>query len=230
MTFAIIMPVLNEAPIIHDALMRLQSLREAGARIVLADGGSTDDTGAIAAPLADAIIAAPRGRGAQMNAGAGAMDADVYVFLHADGALPEGALEAIKSGLAQTGRQWGRFDVRMARAHPLLSLVAALMNARSRLTGMATGDQAIFVTRHALAESGGFADIALMEDIAFCRTLRTFGPPLCLREKVTISPRRWEKHGILRTILMMWRLRLRYFFGADPADLARDYGYEPRDG
>ena len=110
----------------------------------------------------------------------------------------------------------------------MLPIVAALMNGRSRLTGIATGDQAIFVTRDAFARVGGFPDIPLMEDIAFSSAMRRIARPACLAEKVTTSGRRWEKHGVWRTILTMWWLRLRFWFGVSPQTLAREYGYVPR--
>lgn len=229
MRFSIVVPVLNEAPIIEAALARLQVFRERGASVIVADGGSADGTARLAAPLADVIVTAPRGRGAQMNAGAGMRDADVYVFLHADTILPDNALGAIEMALARTGRRWGRFDVRIGSARLSLKLVGAMMNLRSRLTGIATGDQAMFVTRGALAESGGIPDIALMEDIAFSKALKALGPPACLSDKVVTSARRWETHGVVRTVIQMWRLRLRFFLGADPDALAREYGYTPRD-
>src|SRR5262249_25794712 len=170
---------------------------------------------------ADHIGAAPRGRAAQMNAGAKLARHDVLLFLHADTRLPPDADLMVLKGLTQSGRVWGRFDVTIAGTSPLLSVVAFMMNARSRATGIATGDQAMFMTRAAFDTAGGFPDIALMEDIAVSRTLKRLSPPLCLRQRVTASGRRWEKHGVVRTILLMWRLRLAYFLGAAPAALAQ---------
>jgi len=146
------------------------------------------------------------------------------VFLHADTRLPADADLLILDGIARSGRAWGRFDVRIEGAHPLFPVIAFFMNARSRLTGIATGDQAMFVKRAAFTTVFGFPLIALMEDIALSRTLKRVSPPLCLRARVTTSGRRWEKRGVARTILLMWRLRLAYFFGAAPDDLARRYG------
>ena len=227
--FAIIIPVLNEAAMIAQSLMRLQPLRAQGAQIIVADGGSVDATRDLAAPLADRVIIAPRGRGARMNAGAADLPADIYIFLHADTVLPDNALDDIDAALKSSARQWGRFDVRFDAPHPMLMLVAVMMNLRSRLTGIATGDQAMFMTRAAFARAGGFPDIALMEDIVMSVRLKAISAPACLSAKVTTSARRWLEHGILRTILLMWRLRLRLFFGAHPNDLAREYGYRPRD-
>jgi rSAM/selenodomain-associated transferase 2 len=207
-------------------------LRARGAEVIVVDGGSADRTVALARPLADRLIAAPRGRAAQMNAGAAAARGDVLLFLHADTALPADADRLIVDRLAQSGRvsrhAWGRFDIAIAGHHPLFPLIAALMNLRSRVTGIATGDQAIFVDKAAFAAVGGFPDIALMEDIVLSRRLKRLSRPLCLAARALTSGRRWEKHGVVRTILTMWRLRLAFFFGAAPEKLAARYGYAPR--
>jgi rSAM/selenodomain-associated transferase 2 len=221
---SIIIPVLDEEAGIAACLAALAPLRARGAEAIVADGGSADATVAIAAPLADRIVQAPRGRAAQMNAGAAVASGDVLLFLHADTRLPEAADRLVIEGLARNRREWGRFDVTIEGRPALLAVVAALMNARSRLTGIATGDQAIFARREAFVAAGGFPPIALMEDVAFSRAMKRRGPPLCLRERATTSGRRWERHGTLRTILLMWRLRLAYFLGADPARLAARYG------
>jgi rSAM/selenodomain-associated transferase 2 len=216
---SIIVPVLNEAAIIGRTLDALAPLRAAGHELIVVDGGSEDDSAALAAPLADRVLAAPRGRARQMNAGAAAATGDVLVFVHADTQLPAGAADEI---LAQTqSHAWGRFDVRIEGRSPWLAVIAAGMNLRSRLTGIATGDQAIFVRRAAFT---GFPEIALMEDIAFSKAMKRRGPPACLHQRVVTSGRRWERHGVLRTVLLMWRLRLAYFLGAAPEDLARRYG------
>ena len=214
---------------IASCLQQLAAPRKDGAQVIVADGCSTDATISTALPLCDIVVTAPRGRASQMNAGAEATQGDILLFLHADTQLPENGPEALIAGLAAGKHDWGRFDVRIEGTSRLLALVAAMMNLRSRWTGIATGDQAIFVRRTAFDAVGGFPDIPLMEDIEISRRLRRLGPPLCLREKVTTSGRRWEKNGVLRTILFMWRLRLTHYFGADPAVLARQYGYTPRD-
>jgi rSAM/selenodomain-associated transferase 2 len=226
-TLSIIIPVLDEAERIAAALTALAPLRRSGAEVIVVDGGSRDGTADIARPLADTVLTAPRGRATQMNAGAAVAHGDVLLFLHADTRLPDGADRLIHDGLARTGRAWGRFDIAIAGRRAVLPAVACAMNLRSRLTGIATGDQAMFVTRAAFAQVGGFADIALMEDIELSRRLKRVSPPLALRARVTTSGRRWEQHGVVRTILLMWRLRLAYFLGAEPAVLARRYGYEP---
>jgi rSAM/selenodomain-associated transferase 2 len=225
---SIIVPVLNEQAGIAAMLQDLSGLRARGAEVIVVDGGSRDDTVALARPLCDRLIAAPRGRAAQMNAGAGVARGDVLLFLHADTGLPADADRLVCDGLAASGRPWGRFDVRIDGRHPLLPLIAAMMNLRSRLTGIATGDQAIFVDRGAFTAVGGFPDIALMEDIVLSRRLKRLGRPLCLSARALTSGRRWEKHGVVRTILTMWRLRLAFFLGAEPAKLAASYGYVPR--
>lgn len=219
--FSIIIPTLDEEETIVACLTPLQSLRQQ-AEIVIVDGGSHDRTEELAAPLADRVLAAPRGRASQMNAGARVAHGKVLVFLHADTFLPQGALESIGKGIGHyTG--WGRFDIRLEGGPAILKIVALLMNLRSRLTGIATGDQVIFVSRHLFDQVGGFPQIALMEDIALCGQLKKLGPPRCLKAKVSSSARRWRQYGVGRTILLMWWLRLRYFFGADPELLAACY-------
>jgi rSAM/selenodomain-associated transferase 2 len=223
MRLSIVMPVLNEAAGIEAALRALAPLRAYGVEVVVVDGGSTDGTAALAHPLADRVFAAPRGRALQMNAGTAAASGDALLFLHADTRLPDNADRLILDGLE--GRVWGRFDVRFDEGG-WLRLVGIMMNTRSRLTGIATGDQAMFMTRAAFDEVGGFPPIALMEDVALSARLKRCGRPFCLSARVTTSGRRWRQHGLWRTILLMWQLRLRYFLGANPARLARAYGHE----
>jgi rSAM/selenodomain-associated transferase 2 len=223
MSLSIIIPCLDEAEGIAATLAALQSLRGRGAEVIVVDGGSRDDTVALARPLADAVVEAPCGRALQMNAGAARARGEILLFLHADCRLPDAADGLIIDGLRRERKNWGRFDVVIAGRHPLLKMVAASMNLRSRLTGIATGDQGIFVTRTLFEAAGRFPEIALMEDIALCSRLRQFGAPLCLRHRLSTSGRRWEKHGVLRTIFLMWRLRLAYWLGADPHKLALRY-------
>jgi rSAM/selenodomain-associated transferase 2 len=223
---SIIIPVLNEGDNIAAALDALAHLRALGTEVIVVDGGSRDATVERAKLRADRVVLAPRGRALQMNAGAERASGDVLLFLHADTRLPAEASRLVLNGLDQSRRVWGRFDVKIDGRSRLLPVVAWLMRLRSRLTGIATGDQAIFLRREAFQVVGGFPTIALMEDIAICKRLKRLGRPLCLRACVTTSGRRWEKHGVLSTILLMWRLRFAYFLGADPNQLARQYGYE----
>jgi rSAM/selenodomain-associated transferase 2 len=223
MKLSIIMPVLDEAAEIGAALTALAPFRARGVEVIVADGGSHDGTAALARALADHVIASPRGRAVQMNAGAAVARGDVLLFLHADTRLPEGADRLVLDGLARSNKAWGRFDVRFDGGG--LGLIAFMMNWRSRLSGIATGDQAMFVARAAFENAGGFPVIALMEDVALSVRLKRSGRPLALRTRVTTSAQRWRKHGVLRTILLMWKLRLAFSLGADPAKLARAYGY-----
>jgi rSAM/selenodomain-associated transferase 2 len=223
---SIIMPVLNEGEGIAAALDALAVLRALGTEVMVVDGGSRDATIQRARLRADRVIAAPRGRGLQMNAGADKASGDVLLFLHADTRLPADADHVVLNGLERSGRVWGRFDAEIEGQSPLLVVIAWLMNLRSRLTGIATGDQAMFVRRDAFQAAGGFAAIPLMEDVELCKRLRRVSRPLCLRERVVTSGRRWEKDGVLNTVVLMWRLRLAYFLGADPKALAQRYGYE----
>ena len=223
---SIIMPVLDEGEGVAATLDALADMRSLGVEVIVVDGGSRDATIQRARPRADRVISAPRGRASQMNAGAQKASGDVLLFLHADTRLPADADHLVLNGLERSGRAWGRFDLNIEGRHPLLHVVGRLISLRSRLTGIATGDQAIFVRRDAFNAAGGFAAIPVMEDIALCKRLKRMSRPLCLRECVITSGRRWEKNGVLRTIMLMWRLRVSYFFGADPKRLARQYGYD----
>lgn len=222
---SIVVPVLDEAPGIEACLRALAPLRARGAEVIVVDGGSSDATAALAQPLCDRVLVSPRGRAVQMNAGARAASGEAILFLHADTTLPDDAGRLIAGALDR--RAWGRFDVRIMGAPAALAVVAALMNLRSRLTGIATGDQAMFVRRATFEAVGGFPDLALMEDIALSRRLLAHGRPACLRARACTSGRRWERQGVARTILLMWRLRYAYWRGADPAELARRYAPHP---
>ena len=221
---SIVVPALDEAAGIGETLRSLAPLRAAGHEVIVADGGSRDATVAIATPRADRVIVAPRGRASQMNAGAAVATGDVLLFLHADSRLPADAATAIDEAI-RAGRRWGRFDVTIEGRSRMLPVVAASMNLRSRLTGIATGDQGIFVERSLFAEAGGFPPIPLMEDLALSRALaRRTGRPACLSSRIRTSGRRWDRDGAWRTILLMWRLRAAWALGADPVRLANAYG------
>jgi rSAM/selenodomain-associated transferase 2 len=215
---SIVMPVLNEAERIGAALQALAPLRRDGCEVIVVDGGSADRTRELAEPLCDRVVSSARGRALQMNAGARHATGDTLLFLHADTRLPPDGEIFIRDAL--TRHLWGRFDVEIEGRQRLLKVVGCAMNLRSRLSGIATGDQAIFVRRDAFP---GFPPIALMEDIAFSREMKRRGAPACLRERVRTSGRRWERRGVLRTVVLMWRLRLLYYFGAPPDRLARLY-------
>ncbi len=226
MKISIIVPALNEAEGIAAALTGLALLRKRGHEVIVVDGSSSDKTAARSRGAADRVVAAPRGRASQMNAGAALAQGEVLLFLHADTRLPENADARILQGLAASGRAWGRFDVHIEGKSRLLPVIAFFMNLRSRATGIATGDQAIFVRRDAFRRIGGFPPFELMEDIALSRSLKRVSRPLCLADKAVTSGRRWERRGVLRTVLLMAWLRLAFFFGAAAAKLARLYDGE----
>ncbi|MGH6612406.1 MAG: TIGR04283 family arsenosugar biosynthesis glycosyltransferase, partial [Burkholderiaceae bacterium] len=194
--------------------------------VFVVDGGSADATCERARSAADHVLQSARGRAQQMNAGAAmalAAGAEALLFLHVDCKLPERADQLIDNALRDSGCAWGRFDVRIEGAARMLHIIAMSMNWRSRLTGICTGDQAIFITHAMFERLRGFAPIALMEDIEFSKRANAISRPIVIRQRVTTSSRRWQRHGIWRTILLMWRFRLAYFFGADPQRLADRY-------
>lgn len=220
MKFSLIIPTLNEEKTIISCLLPLQPLRDK-CEIIIVDAAEQPMVNAPHAHLADQIISSAKGRARQMNTGADHASGDILIFLHADTYLPEHALQLIEQHLGN--KHWGRFDIQLSGDPFMLKIIAGMMNRRSRLTGIATGDQAIFVTKVAFEKAGRYPDIALMEDIALSKALKKIGPPLCLNSKVTSSGRRWQRYGVYRTILLMWSLRLRYLFGADPQLLAELY-------
>lgn len=222
-TLSVIIPVLNEERILAAALQRLAALRERGVQVIVVDGGSKDATLTIAHAASDHVLVSNPGRARQMNAGRVLAHGDILLFLHADTQLPEQADLLLTSALARSGRCWGRFDVHIAGRSRLLPVIAAMMNLRSRLSGIATGDQGMFVRRMDFDALGGFPDQPLMEDIELSRRLLQHGRPLCLRQRVITSGRRWDHAGVWRTVLLMWSLRLRYWLGESPERLARRY-------
>lgn len=218
---SIIIPAIDEAERLATVLPSLARLRQAGHEVIVVDGGSGDDTRVRAGALADRVLIAGRGRARQMNAGARAAGGEVLLFLHADSLLPPDTGNAIAHAMGVSC--WGRFDVRLRGREWPFRVIETFMNLRSRFTGIATGDQAIFVARDTFNAIGGYPDIPLMEDIAISRRLKAIAHPACLRQKVVTSSRRWRTHGILRTVVLMWRLRLAFALGADPRQLARRY-------
>ena len=221
MRLSIVVPVLNEAQGIAAFLAPLQALRELGHEVIVVDGDSSDSTADAARPLADHVVTSPRGRAIQMNCGARIGSGDALIFLHADTQLPDNAPGLIEKALMH--HAWGRFDVKIAGRSGWLPVIAAMMNLRSRLTGIATGDQAIFVSRAAFDAVGGYPDQPLMEDIELSKRLKRIAPPACLRARAATSGRRWERHGAWCTILLMWRLRFDYWRGVPAARLAARY-------
>ena len=220
---SIIVPVLNEADVIETILRQLQGCRSCGHEVIVVDGGSTDATAHIALPLVDRIIHAPTGRACQMQAGADRACGELLWFLHADTRIPGNACHAILDALTPVKQCWGYFEVQFPERNRLLGLIAWMMNRRTRLTKIATGDQGIFVTRSLFRQVAGFRQIPLMEDIALSRSLKRHSQPACITMKLITSSRRWRRDGILRTILLLWSLRVAYFLGTSPATLAKYY-------
>lgn len=216
---SIILPVLNEALALQQHLPALQEARAAGHEVIVVDGGSRDTGPALASPLADRVLASAPGRARQMNAGAAVASGDVLLFLHVDTRLPPGAISLLQQHFAHKAVQWGRFDVQLSGAHPAFRVIETMINLRSRVSGVATGDQALFIRAALFQALGGFPAVPLMEDVAITKALRRIARPLCLRERVVTSSRRWETHGIARTVLLMWWLRLLYVLGVAPARL-----------
>lgn len=221
MFLSVIIPVLNEAAVIRQALERAGGC---GAdEVLVVDGGSRDDTVSIVRRTGCRLVHSAPGRAFQMNAGAAQARGDVFLFLHADTRLPATARSAVASALADEGTVGGRFDVRLDQHRRVFRLLAFAINWRSRLTKIATGDQAIFVRRRVFEAMRGFKEIPLMEDVDFSRRLRRRGKVACLRECVITSARRWQRHGPWKTIALMWTLRLLYFLGVSPARLKALY-------
>ncbi len=219
---SIIIPVLNEAETIEIFLQKLQALRIQGHELVLVDGRSQDDTCTLARPYVDRMMSSEPGRAKQQELGAKLATGQVFLFLHADTRLPEQADQYILLALAQ-GFFWGRFNVRLSGSHWFFRIIERMMNWRSCLTGIATGDQAIFVSRMLYKDAGGMPQIDLMEDIELSKRLGKWTRPACLKSAVITSSRRWEENGILSTIFLMWKLRLQYYFGVKPEILLKKY-------
>ncbi|MDG2072553.1 MAG: TIGR04283 family arsenosugar biosynthesis glycosyltransferase [Pseudomonadales bacterium] len=216
-TTTVIIPVLNEAPHIEKLLAPLT-----GIDVIIVDGGSTDNTLALLTAFKAKVIQGSTGRARQMNAGAAEATGDILIFLHADTRLPEGWQNNLRD-FADSKKVWGRFNLQFDETTPAFSVLAFMMNWRSRLTGICTGDQAIFVRRSAFDKLNGFADIPLMEDIDISRRLRRESWPHCVPDKATTSARRWRARGLIRTVLHMWWYRLQYFFGVSPERLVKSY-------
>ncbi len=226
MSLSIVIPVRQEAERLPTLLQALQPLRKAGAEVIVVDGQSTDDTPAIARLYETVLLQIPAGRARQMNAGAAIARGNLLLFLHADTRLPEQeSVLALPELLDKKKKNWGFFAVRLDSSHPVLWLVGKMISWRSRLSRVATGDQAIFVNKSLFQQMGGFPDLPIMEDVAFSKRLRRQHPPLVMPQTVTTSARRWEKYGIWQTILLMWRLRWAFWRGVPASSLAKFYHY-----
>lgn len=218
---SIIVPVLNEEKKLPDLLSHLQVFREQGHELIIVDGGSNDNSLMLAQMSADNVIVSRKGRAIQMNSGASVARGEVLLFLHSDTFLPETALNTIEDFVQDSF--WGRFDVRLSSNKFIFRIIESLINIRSRLTSINTGDQAIFIESQLFNVVGGFPEIALMEDIAISKKLKNIIPPICLKQKVISSSRRWEKRGVIATVFLMWKLRLYYYFGVSPEKLNQLY-------
>lgn len=223
MKISVVIPVLNEASAIQAALKPLQPMRAAGHEVIVVDGGSDDRTLEQTGGLVDRVVRSPRGRARQLRAGVEQASGELFWFLHGDTVVDSAAYKQLQGVGRDDGPGWGRFDVRLSGGAWPFRVIECLMNLRSRLTGIATGDQGIFLRRDWYEAVGGMPDLPLMEDVALSSALRRRGRPLCVRPPLVTSSRRWERHGIARTVLLMWWLRLRYAMGADPRQLARLY-------
>jgi len=221
MQLSIIIPTLDEATSIVALLRQLQPLRRRGHEVILVDGGSTDETVAVAEPLVDRLLVTPAGRAGQLNAGASTANGQILWFVHADSVIPGKADDLIAKSMSH---KWGYFNVRLSGNRKLLRIVERLMNLRSRITGIATGDQGIFVLRAVFESMGGYANLPLMEDIDLSKRLKREQWPVCVKQTLVTSSRRWEQKGIVRTILLMWSLRLAWFLGVPAKRLVTHYG------
>ncbi|MBN4080064.1 TIGR04283 family arsenosugar biosynthesis glycosyltransferase [Beggiatoa alba] len=222
-SLSIIIPTLNEAASIYKTLSRLRVLKSKGHEIIIVDGGSTDKTLSICKQFTDKIFVSEKGRAMQMNLGAKLARNDILVFLHADTLLPDNVDMLISQALKHSRKQWGRFNIKLSGAQLVLRVIEVLINIRSFLSGIATGDQTIFVTKGLFKRINGFREIPLMEDIELSKSLKRYSRPLCLNAAVITSSRRWETNGYFKTILLMWKLRLLYFLGVSPKQLVKLY-------
>ena len=223
MDISIIIPVLNEQCNLGKLLTSLRKQVSDKTEIIGVDGGSSDDSLVVAHELSDTVICAAKGRSMQMNAGANRAKGNTLLFLHADTRLPDGFYGELSIGFAQSNKCWGRFNVQLSGQQRLFRVIESFMNWRSRLTGIATGDQAIFVRRAAFEKVNGFPPVPLMEDIRLSTKLKSISRPYCSRLSVTTSSRKWEQQGIMKTVWLMWRLRFAHYCGTDPEKLAGQY-------
>jgi len=231
MQLSIILPTLNEAEHLNEVLDDLQHFREKGHQLIIVDGGSADDTLMIAQSMieqqrVDHVLVSKKGRALQMNAGAEVATGDVLLFLHADTRLPHCADDVLSKAfeqISQANKFWGRFDVRLSGNKWGFRVIETFINLRSRMTSIATGDQAIFVESSLFRQIDAYPEIALMEDVAISQRLKKVSSPVCLSEKVITSSRRWETRGIIATVFLMWKIRFLYFMGVSPTRLVKMY-------
>jgi len=221
MFISIIIPVLNEEDSIKPLLQQLQKIRQQGHEVIVVDGGSTDKTVSLSELLADKVITSSAGRAIQMNKGASHSKNEILWFLHADTLIPEGAIKHIQHALKN--RLWGRFNIHLSGKNILFRIIGTMMNLRSCLSGIVTGDQGIFIDKLLFNQTGGFPNIPLMEDIAISKNLKKFSRPACVKEKLITSSRRWEKNGILSTVFLMWKLRFLFWLGVSANKIALQY-------
>ena len=219
--FSIIIPVLNEAEEIESRLESIQFFRKNGHEIILADGGSTDGTINLAKPYVDSIVSSQVGRAAQMNAGALNANGNNLFFLHIDSILPEEICDELS--LFDSQNIWGFCRIRLSGKHCLFRLIETMMNLRSRITFIATGDQGLIISKVLFEKIGGYPSIDLMEDVEICKCLKRLSNPVVINSEIETSSRRWEERGIIKTIILMWYLRLLYFFGVSPKRLVKIY-------
>ena len=223
MKVSIIIPAYNEAQSIQSTLVPLQSLRSNNYELILVDAGSTDDTVASAESLVDKLLHSKKGRAYQMNAGAAEAEGEVLFFLHADTIVPVKAISALETAIDKSNFTWSRFNVRLSGTHILFRVIEKLINLRSCLTGIATGDQGICIKRDLFFNIGMYELLPLMEDIALSKKLKKIARPVCISQALITSSRRWEEKGIFRTILLMWKLRLQFWLGVSADKLAEQY-------
>ena len=220
---SIIIPALNEESAIETLLQQLQTYRKQGNEIIVVDGGSTDSTISISNILADKIIQSKSGRALQMNNGSAEASFDILWFLHADSKIPDDSIEKIQFNLNEKNKDWGRFNIKLSGKNILFRLIERMINIRSCVTSIATGDQGIFVKRKSFDDVNGFSELPLMEDIDLSQKLKRLSRSVCIKETLTTSSRRWEQNGILSTVFLMWRLRFLYWLGVSADKLASQY-------
>lgn len=223
MKLSIIIPALNESRHLLASLQSLSLLKNHPHEIIIVDGGSDDDTLKIAEPYVDFIFTSEKGRATQMNMGAAHASGDILWFLHADSLIPDNAYKHICTSLQNNQHIWGRFNIKLSGSNPVFRIIEQLINLRSKITKIATGDQGIFVLRSEFEKLNGFAAQPLMEDIQLCKQLKKISAPACLVNTITTSSRRWESRGIIKTVILMWYLRLAYFLGTPASKLAKQY-------